>query len=182
MAILTDDLRKKFGWSKGKIFSAYFKKCEVCGKEFKTVPSSSKQHCCSRKCFAIRKSNLKKRYVCLICGKDIYDQKKHSVGRKYCSTDCKIAALAELKRKRFDGQRIFGMWRNYRNLKAYLFDKYGRCEVCGWDKDTNILVIHHKNRDRKDNREENVLLLCPNCHATEHYNAKDGQYKNNLGK
>ena len=43
-----------------------------------------------------------------------------------------------------------------------------RCERCGldyWQGQPIPLEIHHINGDNTDNRLENLLLLCPNCHA-----------------
>ena len=43
-----------------------------------------------------------------------------------------------------------------------------RCEKCGletWQGQPIPLEIHHVNGDNTDNRLENLLLLCPNCHA-----------------
>lgn len=43
------------------------------------------------------------------------------------------------------------------------------CEECGWSKtseDGRIpLELDHINGDRRDNRLENIRILCPNCHS-----------------
>ena len=43
-----------------------------------------------------------------------------------------------------------------------------RCKICKKILDYNEAVIHHKNRSRKDNRRENLQLLCRPCHAKLH--------------
>ena len=46
--------------------------------------------------------------------------------------------------------------------------KPNRCESCGlntWMGKPIPLELHHINCNNQDNRLENLLLLCPNCHA-----------------
>ena len=46
--------------------------------------------------------------------------------------------------------------------------KEQRCECCGLEKWQGMpipLELHHVNGDNRDNRIENLQLLCPNCHA-----------------
>ena len=57
-------------------------------------------------------------------------------------------------------------------LKKRLFSaklKKPRCELCGWAKKTADgrlpLELDHISGDSKDNRLENLRILCPNCHS-----------------
>jgi len=57
-------------------------------------------------------------------------------------------------------------------LKMRLFDeglKFPYCEECGWaeiSEDGRVpLELDHINGDNKDNRLDNLRVLCPNCHS-----------------
>jgi len=59
--------------------------------------------------------------------------------------------------------------KSQKSLKIRLLDQRGRCcERCDYNKH-QILEVHHKDRDRSNNTLENLALICPNCHAEEHY-------------
>jgi hypothetical protein len=69
--------------------------------------------------------------------------------------------------------------RNRTHLKKRLFAaglKENRCERCGlteWLGQPLSMALHHVNRDGRDNRLENLQLLCPNCHAqTDNFSGK----------
>lgn len=64
-----------------------------------------------------------------------------------------------------------GTPRSRHHVKLRLFDaglKEQRCERCGleeWRGRPLSLELHHVNGDGLDNRLENLLVLCPNCHS-----------------
>lgn len=54
------------------------------------------------------------------------------------------------------------------------------CESCGlseWKDNPIALELHHLNGNNRDNRLENLMLLCPNCHAlTESYRGRNKKH------
>jgi len=58
-----------------------------------------------------------------------------------------------------------------KNRLFYSKLKIPECEKCGWAKaseDGRIpLELDHMNGDNRDNRLENLRILCPNCHSLE---------------
>lgn len=75
------------------------------------------------------------------------------------------------------------------SLRRKIFSKRGRvCEVCGWREAnpfTGIVPVQidHVNGDPLDNRLENLIVLCPNCHAlTEHFMFYGRSHKGAWGK
>jgi len=54
------------------------------------------------------------------------------------------------------------------NAKLHLKLKVGRCQVCGWDAFPEILQVHHRDRNSRNNTLENLLVVCPTCHQLIH--------------
>lgn len=149
--------------------------CLNCGKHFKTYESGRKfcSHSCSAKYNNRQKGHkpLIKHTVCEYCGKDIYNKQ---YGTKYCSLECQIKKQREdyLSRwKSGEESGRSGMYGVSRIIRNYLFEKNNcKCEKCGWgevnEKTGQIpLQIHHKDGNCLNNSEENLQLLCPNCHS-----------------
>jgi hypothetical protein len=120
---------------------------------------------------------------CLVCGKSLIKR-----SRKYCSNTCEAAwkynkYIAEWKLGKVSGSRGISAKNISGHIKRYLEAKYGnKCIICGWS-EVNIytrrvpLEIDHINGDADDNHEENLRLICPNCHAL------SGNFRNlNKGK
>lgn len=113
-------------------------------------------------------------HICTNCNKRFI---AHRSKRKYCSNACQMEyQQKEWEKKWFSGE-ISGTsendhWGNVLNrIRTYLFKKYNnKCSNCGWSERnpyTNLipLEVEHIDGNSKNNRPENVTLLCPNCHS-----------------
>lgn len=110
---------------------------------------------------------------CLNCGKEIPNR------NKYCDNTCQAEFqykkyIEDWKNGKEDGLR--GEYQLSKHIIRYLFEKYdNKCCCCGWSEtneysDTIPLETHHIDGDFTNNDEENLQLLCPNCHSlTEGY-------------
>ena len=105
---------------------------------------------------------------CLNCNREINNR------NKYCSNT---------GQKEFEYKEYIYNWKNNKvnglkgeyqisnHIKTYLFNKYeNKCAKCGWgelNQYTNKipLEVEHIDGNYKNNLEENLILLCPNCHS-----------------
>lgn len=146
--------------------------CKICGKKFYTKPRHLKigwGKYCSNQC-KYESQKTGKFVKCEVCGKKIYRTPKelrHSKSRKYfCSKSC------------------FAIWKNENLLfgehhPGWKHGKYTyrttikrnkipqKCSRCGIN-DRRVLVVHHKDNNRKNNNIKNLEWLCRNCHYILH--------------
>lgn len=149
------------------------KNCEHCDKEFKTYLKDIKRgwgRFCSHSCSAIygNKNRIKKGEDrdCVICENSFYSPPAQ-LKRRPCLT-CSKSCAAKLR---------FGMnspnWQGGKDYRRLAFqclgDKTPMCERCDWSVDKRGLVVHHKDRNRKNNLIDNLEILCGGCHRIEHY-------------
>jgi 5-methylcytosine-specific restriction endonuclease McrA len=153
---------------------AYFK-CETCGDEFYVYPSYIKKaevrgaaiRFCSMKCYDKTGENNP------FWGKK---HKKESIKKMTDHPNRPRFATGEDNPNfvRFGEEYGFkGSRKDWWREK--LFREIGKCEKCGFD-DERVLTLHHIDRNPKHNTRENLLLLCWNCHALEHWENQDGMY------
>lgn len=50
-------------------------------------------------------------------------------------------------------------------MKKFIIDTVGECQCCGFNK---VLELHHIDENHNNNKAENHLVVCPNCHAMIH--------------
>ncbi len=94
----------------------------------------------------------------------------------YCSNKCQknyeyATYIKKWKQGKVTGSRGVDAKNISRHIVRYLISKYeGRCVECGWNKlhpvTGNVLLeVDHIDGDSDNNQEENLQLLCPNCHS-----------------
>lgn len=130
---------------------------------------------CSRTCFheyrAKNYSPPEPNVNCDWCGESFYindTQKKASKsGLHFCSRKCKDRAQALDGIKELHLSHYGSGIACYRDIAFRVKDK--KCERCGYDQNTAAIIVHHKDRNRNNNKIENLEVLCCNCHAIEHW-------------
>lgn len=111
-------------------------------------------------------------HYCLNCGKKL---DKYYKGKKFCNNQCQC----DFNYKKYVEDWKCGKKEIYflpRALRRYFIEKANfKCEKCGWgevNEKTGMipLQIHHIDGDCTNNSEDNIQVLCPNCHSlTENY-------------
>ena len=160
-------------------------KCKNCAKEFIARRQDVNRGFgifCSIKCSSTgrRYPESKRPLVkCDRCGV-VYRRAKiicqSKSGLNFCSRTCKD--LAQRLVENFPSIRPphFGAADGMYAYRNSCRDRLTNCEACGYDKVPGILVVHHKDRNRRNNSQENLSVLCPNCHQEDHFLARDGAY------
>ena len=141
------------------------KKCLECQTDFKSIVSKNRIFC-STSCAA--KANNRKRgcqeYLTCKCGNKFQNRNK----AQFCSRKCTRASLIEgwksgVLEIKTQGTSVI--------LKDYLREKFdNKCQQCGWSEIHQItkivpLQLEHIDGNSQNNREDNLKLLCPNCHS-----------------
>lgn len=105
---------------------------------------------------------------CRNCNKEIKNK------NKYCSVKCQkeyeyMSFIKKWKEGETSGMR--GEYQLSMHIKTYLLEKYNnQCARCGWGETNQYtgkipLEIEHIDGNYKNNKEENLIVLCPNCHS-----------------
>lgn len=136
--------------------------CAYCGTEINRKPAAllSGKVYCNRQCQG--KATRKNTKICSICGTEF-------VGHKInCSRACANKARSGIK---YTGEQNYNRHSNRNRLKIKLAElNNGVCDNCG-NSNYAILQVHHikARADNGTNDLDNLVLLCPNCHMTQHH-------------
>jgi hypothetical protein len=145
--------------------------CKFCDKEFKRHAGKIAQEFCSKSCLAQFQTIdwRGKERKCMGCNDAFMPTDRE---HRYCTKGC--VSKSNAIHKFANGISV-----HRKTAKSYLNKTH--CERCGWSQEPGILELHHRDRNGRNNDIKNLEVLCPNCHSLEHFEANDGQFKNNRG-
>jgi hypothetical protein len=120
--------------------------------------------------------------VCSVCDAPLYRRPSdlRRTSRSYCENclPSRKSNAQETRRINYISRWKQGLENGMRgktaisnHIRQYLFEKYDRgCCRCGWGEVNEYtgkipLEIEHIDGNFRNNTEENLLLLCPNCHS-----------------
>ena len=161
-------------WLESKKEKKPIKHCLYCGKELKN--GHYRKKFCNNSC-AASYNNSKRGHkplvsgICLNCGKEFH---KKQNGTKYCCQKCQHEYQYKKYIERWKNGEESGMSGEYslsKHIRRYLLEKHNnKCEKCGWGEENPYthktpLEIHHIDGDYTNNKENNLQVLCPNCHS-----------------
>lgn len=115
---------------------------------------------------------VKQTHICLNCGKEF--EHTRSSRNKFCSIKCQQEYKYKTYIERWKNGEENGMSGEYglsKYIRRYLLEKHNyKCEKCGWGEKNEFtrtipLEIHHIDGDYTNNKEDNLQVLCPNCHS-----------------
>lgn len=127
---------------------------------------------CSHSCAAIF-SNKKWNVNCVVCG---VSEKLSGSKHQTCSLSCTKRLKRELYISKWKNREVTGMCKTFGitpTVREYIFVKFSyKCCMsdCGWSKinpTTGKIPLHidHIDGNFKNSYEDNLRLLCPNCHS-----------------
>lgn len=118
--------------------------------------------------------NPKKERALCKCGCNREVARSITSGGKFFSVQC----VRDYEYKRYIDRWLQGLETGNRghvqvsnHVRRYLLEKHGeKCQRCGWAERNPTtgrvpITVAHVNGDWTDSKEENLELLCPNCHS-----------------
>lgn len=147
--------------------------CGICKKSFRVKRWLVKNGWgiyCSMRCKNEGQKNGEM-VLCATCGAGVYRTPKEIrhrsvTNRSFCNKSC----LAVWKNKNMFIGRNHNRWKHGGcSYRATFMRRVGnpRCTSCSFQ-DIRALVVHHIDRNRKNNSLYNLKWLCHNCHFLEH--------------
>lgn len=146
-------------------------KCISCGLGIDVDSRASSKMCKCDDCRTSYKKKSKIDRVCIVCGEPL---KKNA--KKFCSVGCSNSHISDKYISDWKNGIVDGNIGKYKDtlsktVRRYLFVKYdNKCSNCGWNELNPYtgkipLQVDHIDGNHKNSTEDNLILLCPNCHS-----------------
>jgi hypothetical protein len=158
--------------------------CLICTTNFYVKPSHLLKgwgKYCSIECRTQAQFNGKD-LTCHICNNKIYrskNQLSHSKSNLFfCSKSCKAKW-----RNSFFREERHPNWLDGNNAYRDILLRTGKKQICNSCKleDTRVLIVHHIDHNRKNNKQSNLIWVCMNCHYLIHHDVKfEDEFKKNI--
>jgi len=148
------------------------KLCKKCDKEF--TPQKGLLNFCSLACRNSRKFSAKAKLKKSIKSRKAWEDGKMDMinFKKVNNSKHKIEKGKLTWINKYLEERESGVLHSWDTLRKYHFIIQNHtCEVCTtskWNGQKIPLELHHINGDLSDNTDENLQVVCPNCHAQTH--------------
>lgn len=145
--------------------------CRLCGKEFYVKPVHLRLgygKYCSRQC-SFEGMRNGKRFECHGCGVEVYRTQKYINASKSKKYFCGKTCQTRWRNSEFSGHR-HANWQHGRGSYRNIMKRAGIDVICCLCKsnDERVMIVHHKDVNRKNNKLDNLVWLCRNCHYIVH--------------
>lgn len=155
-------------WDGGEIQ----KECVICEKKYSIKKNKvDKNKTCSKKCHGqlliLRAKDVR---ICNVCGEEFIVRKASS--RMFCSRECadlshsiNMTGTGNPNYINGKGERRHPVEFNKRLKKKIRERDNYTCQICGKDKLSKNLDVHHIDYCKDNNDESNLISLCNVCHS-----------------
>ncbi len=154
--------------------------CKKCGKCFEARSSHLKRgwgKYCSNECHYLS-MKTGKCVECEVCSKTTYKsitELSHSKsGKFFCTKSCQTV----WRNKQYSGSS-HKLWKGgisndyYRDIMERI-KVVKICKLCN-TKDFRVLAVHHIDNNHSNNKIDNLVYLCHNCHQMVHIDTKENE-------
>ncbi len=159
---------KKDSENRNRIFLKI--KCDYCGNIFfrqkRFYKFLNEKQFCSPTCKGLYNETIIK-ITCAHCKKEftrsVNKLKNSKSGIYFCCRACKDKAQSYIKEIQ---PNHYGTGESNYRSKA-LNNLPNKCDICGIS-DKDVLIVHHRDKNRDNNSIKNLQILCANCHLKIH--------------